>query len=242
MDFKLERTRIDKIPREKIIEELTKVAKIYNYTYFTSKEFLKSASIGHQTVFREFGTWDAAMTCLADILKQQGITLQARTKPKRKDAYTQKQLFDEMQRVWSELGHRPSKIEWEQSNPKINYNTIRRHFGGWTNACSKFIEYVTGETPTDNQPISVEVETKPTKTIDYNPANNRTIPLGIRLKVLARDSFRCVYCGKSPSTDIGTKLHIDHIVPFSKGGKTELENLQTLCFECNLGKSNNLHV
>lgn len=44
--------------------------------------------------------------------------------------------------------------------------------------------------------------------------------------------------GKSPSSDIGTKLHVDHIKPFSKGGKTVLENLQTLCFDCNLGKGN----
>ncbi|OGY07146.1 MAG: hypothetical protein A3D24_04880 [Candidatus Blackburnbacteria bacterium RIFCSPHIGHO2_02_FULL_39_13] len=66
----------------------------------------------------------------------------------------------------------------------------------------------------------------------------RSISLNIRLKVLNRDKFRCVFCGKSPATDIGTQLHIDHIVPFSKGGGNNLENLQTLCFECNLGKSN----
>jgi 5-methylcytosine-specific restriction endonuclease McrA len=34
------------------------------------------------------------------------------------------------------------------------------------------------------------------------------------------------------------RLHIDHIVPWSKGGETALENLETLCSECNLGKSN----
>ena len=66
----------------------------------------------------------------------------------------------------------------------------------------------------------------------------RTIPLKIRLRVLERDKFRCDFCGKIPATDIGAKLHIDHIVPFSKGGKTTLDNLQTLCYECNLGKGN----
>ena len=67
--------------------------------------------------------------------------------------------------------------------------------------------------------------------------NSRNVPLILRLKVLQRDNFRCVFCGKSPATDLGTKLHIDHIFPFSKGGKSILENLQTLCEECNLGKS-----
>lgn len=241
MDFKFDRTRIDKIPRAKIIDELIKVAEIYEYKQFTSKEFLESASMGHQTVFREFGTWDAAMNCLADTLKQKGIVLQQRTKPKRKDAYTQKQLFDEMQRIWSELGHRPSKMEWEQANPKINYNTISKHFNGWTNACLKFIEYVTGESVVDNPVVPLNMVNQVTE-IKYAPKNSRSIPLGLRLKVLARDNFCCVYCGKSPSTDFGTKLHIDHITPFSKGGKTTQENLQTLCFECNLGKSNSLSV
>ncbi len=238
MDFKFERTRIDKIPKEKIINELVKVSEIYNYTRFTSKEFLKNASIGHQTVFREFGTWNTAMNYLTNYLKQKNITLKPRAKPKRKDAYNQKQLFDEMQRIWSQIGHRPSKIEWEQANPKINYNTVRRHFNGWTNACLKFIEYIMGENVTEDISVVAKKINKEENKIKYEPKNNRTIPLGTRLKVLARDNFRCVYCGKSPSTDIGTKLHIDHIIPFSKEGKSVLENLQTLCLECNFGKSN----
>jgi 5-methylcytosine-specific restriction endonuclease McrA len=60
----------------------------------------------------------------------------------------------------------------------------------------------------------------------------------VRVKALNRDNFRCAFCGKSPATNVGTKLHIDHIVPFSKGGTNAIDNLQTLCEECNLGKSN----
>ncbi|MEK7534295.1 MAG: HNH endonuclease [Patescibacteria group bacterium] len=238
MDFKFERTRIDKIPREKIIEELVRVAEKFEYTRYTSKDFLKNASIGHQVVFREFGTWDKAMGVLTKYLEERKIILKPRTKPKRKDAYTQKQLFDEMQRIWIKIGHRPSKIEWEQAEPKINYNTVRRHFDGWTNACLRFIEYIIGEKIEDDNAAWLVTEDQQKTKIKYVPENNRTIPLGIRLEVLARDNFRCVYCGKNPSTDLGTKLHVDHITPFSKGGKTNLENLQTLCSDCNLGKSN----
>ena len=57
----------------------------------------------------------------------------------------------------------------------------------------------------------------------------------LRYKVLTRDGHRCVICGASASD--GVKLHVDHILPVSKGGKTEMSNLRTLCERCNLGKS-----
>lgn len=54
--------------------------------------------------------------------------------------------------------------------------------------------------------------------------------------ILKRDNFKCVICGRTPKKD-GITLHVDHIIPVSKGGKTEPENLRTLCSICNLGKS-----
>ena len=60
----------------------------------------------------------------------------------------------------------------------------------------------------------------------------------IRYNVLKRDDFRCCICGIFAGE--GAKLHVDHIIPVSKGGKTVMSNLQTLCERCNLGKSNKL--
>ena len=57
----------------------------------------------------------------------------------------------------------------------------------------------------------------------------------MRYDVLKRDDFKCKKCGVTAKD--GAKLHVDHIVPVSKGGKTTLSNLQTLCDRCNLGKS-----
>ncbi len=62
----------------------------------------------------------------------------------------------------------------------------------------------------------------------------RSVPYWLRYQVLARDQ-RCLLCG---ATKDDTRLHVDHIVPWSKGGATELDNLQTLCARCNLGKGN----
>jgi hypothetical protein len=66
--------------------------------------------------------------------------------------------------------------------------------------------------------------------------SKRAIPLGMRYRILKADGFKCVACGNGPKE--GAKLHIDHKVPFSLGGLTELSNLRTLCADCNLSKSN----
>lgn len=60
----------------------------------------------------------------------------------------------------------------------------------------------------------------------------------LRYDILKRDGYRCKICGATAAD--GVKLHVDHIIPVSKGGRTEPGNLQTLCERCNLGKSNKL--
>lgn len=63
----------------------------------------------------------------------------------------------------------------------------------------------------------------------------RVMP-ALRWQVFQRDQWRCVACGRN-SHD-GAILHVDHIVPRSRGGLDALNNFQTLCGECNIGKSN----
>lgn len=60
---------------------------------------------------------------------------------------------------------------------------------------------------------------------------------GLWWEVLARDKWTCCSCGRSTQRD-GIVLHVDHILPRSKGGTDEIDNLQTLCDKCNIGKSN----
>jgi len=60
----------------------------------------------------------------------------------------------------------------------------------------------------------------------------------LRYDILERDNYRCQICGATAAD--GIKLHIDHIIPVSKGGKTIYSNLRTLCDRCNLGKSDKL--
>ncbi len=58
----------------------------------------------------------------------------------------------------------------------------------------------------------------------------------LREKIMIRDKYTCQKCGKYMPDKVG--LHIDHIIPVSKGGKTVLSNLQVLCSKCNGSKSN----
>lgn len=63
---------------------------------------------------------------------------------------------------------------------------------------------------------------------------NRNIPPSIRSAVLDRDGHKCSYCGSTYN------LTIDHIIPVSKGGTSSIENLRTLCDQCNMSKGNDV--
>ena len=51
--------------------------------------------------------------------------------------------------------------------------------------------------------------------------------------ILKSFNYRCADCGKTKDE---TTLHIDHIIPISRGGSNKLTNLQVLCKDCNLAK------
>jgi hypothetical protein len=75
-------------------------------------------------------------------------------------------------------------------------------------------------------------------------ALKRAVPIALRLRVLERDQFACQECGRSFHMDgftpkqlmrmLNGALHLDHIVPVTKGGRATEENLRTLCAGCNL--------
>lgn len=54
-----------------------------------------------------------------------------------------------------------------------------------------------------------------------------------RFMVMERDGFKCRYCG---ATADEARLEVDHVVPVSKGGGDDMDNLVTACRECNSGK------
>jgi hypothetical protein len=64
----------------------------------------------------------------------------------------------------------------------------------------------------------------------------RHIPLNVRYAVLSRDKCRCKLCGRTLDSDPTLTLEVDHIIPVSIGGSDDIENLRTLCSDCNGGR------
>lgn len=65
--------------------------------------------------------------------------------------------------------------------------------------------------------------------------HNRFIPGDVMREVYERDQGKCVVCGSMEN------IHLDHKIPFSKGGSSkDPRNIQLLCQACNLAKSNRL--
>lgn len=90
---------------------------------------------------------------------------------------------------------------------------------------------------------NVQIKEEKIKVPDNKSLIHRTkrdASVKLRFDVFKRDNFKCCICGASPAKDINVELHIDHIIPWSKGGETEMDNLQTLCSRCNLGKSDSM--
>lgn len=67
---------------------------------------------------------------------------------------------------------------------------------------------------------------------EYHCKNQRKLMTkALRKEIMLRDNYTCQICGKYMPDEVG--LHIDHIIPVSKGGKTIVSNLQVLCSKCN---------
>ena len=60
-----------------------------------------------------------------------------------------------------------------------------------------------------------------------------SVGLRLRIYILRRDGYRCVYCGAEPRRSY---LEIDHVIPRKLGGATHPSNLVTACRPCNNGK------
>lgn len=217
---------------EVFFADLRRVAKLMGRGYVTRTEYEKHGRFNYGERTKKYGGWGS-------LLKVAGLEKTPfRTGPKQ--MYSEKELFEEIERVWIKLGRQPSSTDFEKNEFKYGRNTFLRRFGGWRKALEAFVDYINSEDDEEKSEIVPEEGVHDKTLIDQKSFKHKTkrdINLRLRFKVMARDHFKCCKCGKSPATDPSVVLHIDHIYPYSKGGETIMENLQTLCSDCNLGKS-----
>lgn len=214
--FELRRL-VDRADKE-LLSEIKRVACFLNKNSITTYDMDKHGKIHSCTIRRRFGSWNIA-------LKKAGL------KQSKLQSISEEELFKNLKVIWEKYRRQPYYQEIKKPLSKYSIGTYENRWGTWTKACLAFIEYMekTGQK---------QIEPKYRYNKEAKEKNIRSITPRIRLKIFRKDHFRCVKCGRSPATHLGTILHIDHIVPISKGGKTEMSNLQTLCQDCNLGKGN----
>lgn len=197
---------------ESLIDNLKEVAKSLQKDTITMNEYNAYGKYHSSTLIRRFGSWFKCLE-LADLLPSRS-----------KLNISEDELFENLENIWKHFGRQPRYHEIIKPLSKFSVGTYEKRFGTYYNALEAFINAVNGE----------QVEVKKNLTSNENPRN---INYRLRFRVMQRDKFKCRICGASPATDPTIILHIDHIVPYAKGGTADFENLQTLCSKCNLGKS-----
>ena len=216
------------ISNEEMITDLKRVAGIVNLESPTRESYDKYGKYHSATLCRKYGSWN-------NVLKFAGMKLNLNRK------MSNEEMFEEIERVWTILGRQPTTTDIKNGISKYSLNSYARRFGGWRKALEAFVDFINSDTVTL---ADEETENENTQTVSSNLSENnechktsRDINLRLRFRVLQRDNFKCCACGASPAKDPAVELHVDHIMPWAKGGETVLENLQTLCSKCNLGKS-----
>lgn len=221
VDFQI-RLRRRGITAEEILDDMRRVASDRGAETVTRLEYDQYGQFGATTVIRNFGTWNAAV---------QAAGLSRAT---RQDI-SNDELFQNLASVWTNLGKQPFSRHMSDSSTgsKFSTGTYEKRFGSWNGALIAFADYLNGTSP---MPMSLAEERASASSVK-NKRTARDVNWRLRAKVLIRDACICRMCGDSPAKNPDAKMHVDHIVPWTKGGETVEDNLQTLCAVCNIGKS-----
>lgn len=216
--FKLSRVRGVPVTDAQLIEDLKRVAAQIGSETVSQPQYSLHGRFDMRNLSRRLGGWETALSAAGlGSTSYQG-------------EYSDERLFANILVLWQHLGRQPRRAELACAPSEISQSPYQRRFGSWTGALEAFVEWANAVEAPATQSLA---SNSPTRRTSRDPS------LRLRYKVLLRDRFTCCGgCGRSPATSPGTVLHIDHVVPWSMGGETLIENLRTMCSQCNLGKSN----
>ena len=215
--FQLSRVSGQPVSDAELLGDLRHVAESLGTPSVSRPQYIKLGKFGATTINTRFGSWNKALVAAGLLVVHENDTPDER-------------LFENLLVLWQHYGRQPRRNELAHEPSTISQGPYNRRFGSWTLGLEAFVNYANGS--------GVESPTVQSDTENSRRLTGRAPSLRLRWYVLQRDHFTCCGCGASPALTPSVELHVDHIVPWSKGGATILENLQTLCSKCNLGKSN----
>lgn len=208
---------------DELIADLKSVASHLKKAAISRADNDQHGKYGTTTHIRRFGSWFNA-------LEKAGLE-----KTRTPMNVPEEVLFENLEELWVKLGRQPRYSEVQKPLSKYHVGTYENRFGTWRKALERFVSYVNSEE--DNTSVEVNELIEPSTNISHRHKTKRTINWRLRFIVMRRDNFKCKGCGRSPATDPRIILHVDHIKAWANGGETVLDNLQTLCSVCNIGKS-----
>jgi hypothetical protein len=218
---------------EQLVAELRRVASETGSETLTVPQFNAHSEIAASAVSRRLGSWNKA-------LKTAGL------RPVNMGRrYTEDDYFENILAVWTHLGRQPIYAEMKIAPSVIPSKAYENRWGSWRKALVAFVSRVnadSGRAEGAHLVVDNPMSAASLRRTTPQPEDQRKIPLGLRYTVLVRDHFKCVLCGNNPATDPTCRLHVDHILPFSKNGKTVEDNLRTLCGDCNVGRGNRIET
>lgn len=215
--FSLSRVSGAPVTDQELLDDLRRVALAMGLKTVPQKRYAVDGKFDYSTVIRRFSSWNEA-------LKRAGLDISNEIN------LSDERLFENILMLWQHLGRQPRRSELAANPSTISQGPYNRRFGSWTTALEAFVGYA-NESDSEASQTALPIPVVKRQT-------GRDPSLRLRWHVLQRDRFTCCACGASPATSSGVELHVDHRVPWSRGGDTVLSNLQTLCSVCNLGKSN----
>jgi hypothetical protein len=225
---KMREQPIKRLSNEDLLAELRRVHASVGKAFLTVSDFNANSITSAEAIRRRFGSWPEG-------LRQAGI---AQSELANK-GWTDVNYFENLAAVWTKFGRTPRRHEMAVYPSTISGKAYDYRFGTWRKALRAFVAWADSEDQTSIEPIEVPTQGSKAPTPDRavrKPEDCREVRPALRFKVFLRDRFRCVACGRSPATALNIELHADHIRPVAHGGKTILDNLQTMCKQCNLGK------
>ncbi len=203
-----------------ILNSLKRFAEITKYQSFGMRDYdaWSDRLVTSDTVVRYFGSWGTALKEIG-VRAERGLKIDI------------KKMVDVFKECWKELDNIPSRKQLELYLSQHNYPFRWKSYINIFGSIGKLAQLI----------VEVQEGTKEEKELYKRQISRKTIrePISARLRyqVLKRDGEKCKKCGISPKHTATVVLHVDHIIPVTKGGKTDIDNLQTLCEKCNLGKS-----